>query len=106
MTADQFRRIALSLPDVEERSHMGHPDFRVKGKVFATLGHPDDGWGMVKLTPAQQRMYVEAAPKAFMPAKGAWGLQGSTMVRLKAARADAVREAMASAWDARARKSV
>jgi len=97
MTIDQFRRVALSLPEVEERSHMGHPDFRVRAKIFATLGYPDQDWGMVKLTPEQQRMLVRANPNAFVLAQGAWGLRGSTLVRLRAAKADAVREAMTAA---------
>ena len=61
MTVEDFRRIALSLPEAVENSHMGHPDFRVRGKIFATLGYPDDSWGMVKLTPDQQESMVDAA---------------------------------------------
>ncbi len=76
---------------------MGHPDFRVRAKIFATLGYPDQDWGMVKLTPEQQRMLVRANPNAFVLAQGAWGLRGSTLVRLRAAKADAVREAMTAA---------
>ncbi|MGD1069608.1 MAG: MmcQ/YjbR family DNA-binding protein [Bryobacteraceae bacterium] len=106
MTSDQFRRIALSLPEVEERGHAGHPDFRVNAKIFATLGYPDEGWGMVKLTPERQRIYVQAHPTVFVPAQGAWGLGGSTLVRLKTARADAVREAMKAAWLGRTQKMV
>jgi hypothetical protein len=102
MTGTQFRRLARSLPEVEERSHMHHPDFRVGGKVFATLGYPDKSWGMVKLTPEQQRIYVQAHPTVFMPVNGAWGRQGNTLVRLKAADTEIVREAMVEAWSARA----
>jgi hypothetical protein len=94
MTADDFRREALSLPGVEERSHMGHPDFRVKEKVFASLGYPDAAWGMVKLTPEDQRMFVQSHPEAFALAQGAWGVQGSTLIKLKAADPEAVREAL------------
>lgn len=90
--------MALSLEGVEERAHMGHPDFRVGGKIFATLGYPDTAWGMVKLTPEQQRAYVMPAPEAFQPASGAWGLRGATMVDLRKASADAVRDAMREAW--------
>jgi hypothetical protein len=104
MTAQQFRRMALSLPEVEERTHMNHPDFRVSGKVFATLGYPDKSWGMVKLTPEQQRIYVQAHPTVFKPANGVWGLQGSTLVRLKASDADVVQEALREAWLGRAPK--
>ena len=67
MTANDFRRLALSLPETEERAHMDHPDFRVAGKIFATLGYPDHGWAMVKLTPVEQEMFVKAQPKVFDP---------------------------------------
>ena len=98
--------MALSLPEVEESSHMEHPDFRVGGKIFATLGYPDKKWGMVRLTPEQQRIFVQAHPTVFKPANGAWGLQGATLVRLKAAKADTVREAMTAAWLGRAPKKM
>lgn len=98
--------MALSLPEVEERDHMGHPDFRVRAKVFATLGYPDEAWGMVKLTPEQQRMFVQSDPNVFVPAQGAWELRGSTLVRLRAASADTVREAITAAWLGRAPKII
>ena len=104
MTANQFRRLALGMPEVEERGHMDHPDFRVGGKIFATLGYPDKNWGMVKLTPEQQRIYVPANPNVFVPAPGAWGIHGSTLIRLKAANTETVREAMMAAWLDRAPK--
>src|SRR5687767_6402633 len=97
MTADEFRRMALSLPEVLEDSHMGHPDFRVRGKIFATLA-PDKDWGMVKLTPAQQASIIRAEPHVFQPASGAWGRRGSTMVRLHEADELTVREALSAAW--------
>jgi hypothetical protein len=106
MTAHQFRRMALSLPEVEERGHMDDPDFRVGGKIFATLGYPDKKWGMVKLTPEQQRSFVPANPKVFVPAPGAWGIQGSTLICLKIADSGTVREAMKAAWMGRAPKGV
>jgi len=106
MTASQFRKMALSLPEVEERGHMQHPDFRVGGKIFATLGYPGEKWGMVKLTAEQQRNYVPAHPGVFVPAPGAWGLKGSTLVLLKAADAEAVQEAMEAAWLAKASKKL
>ena len=84
MTADQFRRLALSLPEATESAHMGHPDFRVKGKIFATLDYPEPGWGMVKLTPEQQAELVQAEPDVFEPCAGAWGARGCTNVRLRA----------------------
>ena len=70
MTADEFRRFALSFPEAIEDAHMGHPDFRVRGKIFATLG-PDEEWGMVKLTPEQQAPLVRAEPGVYKPASGA-----------------------------------
>lgn len=98
MTADEFWRHALSLPETEESFHMGHPDFRVRGKVFASLGYPEEGWGMVKLSPAQQQRVVRGHPDIFAPVNGAWGLKGATAVRLTAARATAVRDALGAAW--------
>jgi hypothetical protein len=98
MTADDFRELALSLPETAEASHMEHPDFRVGGKIFATLGAPDDDWGMVKLTPAQQKLFVRSEPKVFQAVKGAWGKQGCTNVRLDAAEELVVRQALVSAW--------
>jgi hypothetical protein len=98
MTADAFRRMALSLPEASEGAHMGHPDFRVRGKIFATLGVPDKKWGMVKLTPKQQREWIEADRNSFVPAAGAWGRGGATHVRLRSAKSAAVRAAMICAW--------
>jgi hypothetical protein len=98
MKADDFRRMALALPQAIEASHMGHPDFRVGKRIFATLGHPDEGWAMIKLTPEQQRLLVAARPKIFSPVPGGWGRSGSTHVRLAAANRAAVKDALASAW--------
>src|ERR1700726_3036476 len=81
MTADEFRSLALSLPEASEDAHMGHPDFRVRGKIFATLG-PDESWGMVKLTADQQASFVGREPHVFRPASGAWGRRGCTIARL------------------------
>ena len=77
---------------------MDHPDFRVGGRIFATLGYPDAGSGMVKLTAEQQEVFVRVAPTAFAPAKGAWGRRGSTTVRLKYASTATLRDALAAAW--------
>jgi hypothetical protein len=85
MTADLFRQIALSLPETPESAHRDHPDFRVRGKIFATLGWPDESWGMVKLTPEEQELVDAAEPAVFVPVKGAWGRQGCTDVRLDSA---------------------
>jgi hypothetical protein len=98
MTANEFRALALRLPEAAESAHMGHADFRVRGKVFATLGYPDDGWGMVKLTPVQQEYYVRTEPGVFVPAAGAWGRRGATTVRLETADEDVLRAALAAAW--------
>ena len=77
---------------------MGHPDFRVGGKVFATLGYPDATWGMIKLAPDQQEAFVTSEPSVFVPAKGAWGKKGATTVKLSSAKASSVRVALAAAW--------
>ncbi len=98
MTADGFRRLALTLPEAIESAHMGHPDFRVGGKIFATLGYPDASRGMVKLSPEQQELFVRVAPDAFAPAKGAWGRSGSTIVVLKRAKIATLHDAMLAAW--------
>jgi hypothetical protein len=95
---DEFRQIALSFPEATESAHMNHPDFRVGGKIFATLAYPNKEFGMVKLTPEQQQELVRDDPDAFVPVKGGWGLKGSTSVRLKAASKSALRRAMAAAW--------
>ncbi len=99
MTADEFRAIALGLPDVGERNHMNHPDFRVNGKVFATLGYPDENWGMVKLSAEEQAAFVFANPEVFVPVKGAWGRQGCTNVRLERVDRALARRAIATAWN-------
>lgn len=98
MTADRFRRIALGLEGARERAHHGHPDFRVGGRIFATLGYPDRKWGMVNLTPDQQRACVREHPDAFVPVKGTWGEQGSTTVRLDAVDEETLGEALTLAW--------
>lgn len=99
VTRQEFRRIALSFAETEGKSHMGHPDFRVAGKIFATLGYPDSTWGMVKLTPIEQRMFVDADPKAFNPSAGAWGRRGATNVKLSAVKKATLRRALAAAWE-------
>jgi hypothetical protein len=98
MTADEFRSLALRFPEASEEEHHGHPDFRVKKRIFATLG-PDGTWGMVKLTPEQQAEFVRAEPDVFGAINGAWGRNGATRVTLAAARAVSVRRALAAAYD-------
>jgi hypothetical protein len=97
VTADEFRSLALSLPEATESAQMGHPDFRVRGKIFATLG-PEEDWGMVKLTADQQALFVSAGPGVFRPASGAWGRRGATIVRLSDAKELTVRQALIAAW--------
>ena len=97
MTAKVFRRIALSLPDVIEGAHMGHADFRVGGKIFASLG-PEEDWGMVKLPPDEQADLIEDESGAYKPAAGAWRLRGCTIITLRAAREPTVRRALLAAW--------
>src|SRR5262245_43926599 len=98
MTPAVFRRLALAMPEAVEIGHMGHPDFRVGGRIFATLGYPDAGWAMVKLDTAQQEAFVGAEPRVFMPVKGGRGRRGATNVYLRLARASSVRVALAAAW--------
>jgi hypothetical protein len=98
MTAADFRRLALGFPEAMEGAHMEHPDFRVRGKIFATLGYPDSGVGMVKLFPDQQTDFVRAEPKVFVPVNGLWGRRGATYVRVKAAKKASVQRALAAAW--------
>jgi len=102
MIPDGFRRIALSLAGVEEREHMGHPDFRVGGKIFATLGYPNERFATVMVSPQDQSILVRRYPKAFAPAAGAWGRSGSTSVQLRHAPARALRIAIEAAWEQRA----
>ncbi len=97
MTIDEFRKMALEIPTAVERSHMNHPDFRVAGKIFASLGVPDENWGMVKLKPEQQRTLIEKAPEVFRLSSGAWGRQGYTNIYLAAAKATIVRDALDAA---------
>jgi len=104
MTAKDFRKIALSLPETEERSHMDHPDFRVAGKIFATLGYPDKTRGMVKVSPEDQHDLCKDHPEAFTPVNGAWGRRGATSVHLRAARKDVLAKAIRAAWSQTAPK--
>ena len=106
LTSKQFRQLALSFPETEEHAHMHHPDFRVAGKIFATLGYPDNSWAMVKLTPEQQADLMHDEPKVFVPAAGAWGRKRSTTVHLKSAKNETVRRALEAAWRNNAPKSL
>jgi hypothetical protein len=106
MSAARFRRVALALPGVIEGAHHGHADFRVGKRVFASLGYPDDAWGMVKLTPEQQALLVETEPEMFRPVPGAWGRNGSTNVRLAKADQVTLKSALMMAWRNVAPKSL
>jgi len=97
MTIDEFRKMALEIPTAVEQSHMNHPDFRLAGKIFASLGVPDKSWGMVKLTPEQQRTFIKKAREIFKSCSGAWGRAGATNVYLASARASIVRGALDAA---------
>jgi hypothetical protein len=97
MTTDEFRKMALEIPTSVELSHMNHPDFRITGKIFASLGVPDESWGMVKFTPEEQRAFIKKTPKVFKPCSGAWGRQGYTNVYLVSAKASMVRAGLDAA---------
>ena len=99
MTAIQFRKLALSLPEVVEGSHFNHPDFRVRKRIFATRGYPDERWGMVKLTPDQQAAILRSEPATFRPAAGAWGRSGSTILLLSATTTVRLRPIIRQAWE-------
>lgn len=98
MTPEQFRRLVLSFSGTEEAAHHGHPDFRVNGRIFATLGYPNDTRAMIKLTPEQQADFVHDYPAVFAPASGAWGRQGSTSVCLPKGRKAELSGAVEAAW--------
>src|SRR5579859_6075578 len=98
MNIDDFRRIALGLEGAEESSHMGNPDFRVGGRIFATLASQDQGYGNLMLTPEQQAAFVEELPDVFLPVAGGWGRAGATHIRLAAADADTLAGALRTAW--------
>jgi hypothetical protein len=98
MTAAEFREIALSLPEVAEASHMRHPDFRVSGRIFATLGYPNERFGVIVLTPDAQQEFTGRYPEVFSAVKGGWGRRGSTQVLLQAADRTVLEPAMKEAW--------
>ena len=98
MTPNEFRELALSFPEAIELAHMHHPDFRVGGRIFATLGYPDEDSAMAKLPRDEQREFIRSNPDVFQPAKGAWGRQGATNINLPAATINIVREALTAAW--------
>lgn len=101
MTVTDFRRIALSLEGAEESSHMGSPDFRVGGRIFATLAARAQGYGNLMLTPELQADFVGELPEVFLPVKGGWGRQGATHVLLAKASEDVLTGALRTAWKLR-----
>jgi len=106
MTPTEFRRLALSFPETLEGAHMGHADFRVGGRIFATLGHPDVRCAAVMLSPEDQHYLVRDYPRVFAPAAGKWGASGSTIVTLRAAKTPEVTGALEAAWRRRAPKRI
>jgi hypothetical protein len=100
-----FRRIALTLEGAEEFSHMGNPDFRVGGRIFATLAAAKQGYGNIMITPEQQAAFVEDMPEVFIPVKGGWGRNGATHVRLDLADEDLLAGALRTAWKLRLEKN-
>ncbi len=105
MTANDFRRIALSFEGAEESSHMGQPDFRVGGHIFATLASAKQGYGNLKLTSEQQAAFIEELPEIFLPIAGGWGRMGMTHVRLAAVKEDILTGALHTAWRLRVDKN-
>jgi hypothetical protein len=105
MTASDFRRIALSLEGAAEGSHMGAVDFRVGGRIFATLASERQGYGNLLLTPQQQAAFVEELPEVFVPIAGGWGRMGATHIRLAAANEDLLTGALRAAWQLRIEKN-
>jgi hypothetical protein len=105
MDADDFRRIALSLEGAEESSHMGQPDFRVGGRIFATLASADQGYGNLMLTVEQQAAFVRELPEVFVPIAGGWGRMGMTHIRLAVAKEEVLAGALRTAWKLRLEKN-
>ncbi|MEQ8762961.1 MAG: MmcQ/YjbR family DNA-binding protein [Planctomycetota bacterium] len=97
MTDEDFRRLVLAQPGAVEGSHHNHPDFRLEGNIFATLG-PDGTWVTVRLAPEQQETFLKEAPGVFEPAAGAWGRQGMTVIQLAKAKKTLVKKAIETAW--------
>jgi len=105
MSTDDFRRIALSLEGAEESSHMGAPDFRVGGRIFATLASESHGYGNLMLTPELQAEFIADAPEVFLPVAGGWGRNGATHIRLAVANEEMLAGALRSAWKLRVEKN-
>jgi hypothetical protein len=105
MNADDFRRIALTFDGAEESSHMGSPDFRVGGRIFATLASQSLGYGNLMLDPERQAAFVADRPDLFLPVKGGWGRMGATHIGLAEATEDVLAGALRAAWKLRMDKN-
>ena len=105
MSAEDFRRIALGFDGAEEGGHMGATDFRVGGRIFATLASVAEGYGNLMLTPEQQADFVAEQPDVYVPIKGGWGRMGMTHIRLDAATEDVLTDALRTAWRLRRDKN-
>ena len=105
MNAADFRRLALQLEGAEEGSHMGAADFRVGGRIFATLASQDQGYGNLMLSPEQQAAFLDDQPDLFLPVFGGWGRMGATHIRLAAASEDVLAGALRTAWKLRVEKN-
>ena len=105
MNSSDFRRIALALPGAEEGSHMGAVDFRVGGRIFATLASVKDGFGNLMLTPEMQAEFVAEEAEVFLPVHGGWGRMGATHIRLAAANRELLEGALRAAWKSRVEKN-
>jgi len=105
MNTHDFRRIALSFEGAEESSHMGQPDFRVGGRIFATLASASQGYGNLMLTLEQQQAFIEELPQVFLPIHGGWGRMGMIHIRLAAADEDILTGALRTAWKLRLEKN-
>jgi len=105
MTVADFRRLALSLPGAQEGSHMGSADFRVGGRIFATLASQKLGYGNLMLSPELQADFVREAPRVFLPVAGGWGRNGATHIRLAEAHEDLLADALRAAWKLRVDKN-
>ncbi len=106
VTAEAFRKLALGMPDAVEAAHMGHPDFRVGKRIFATLDYPQAGWAMVKLTLEQREIVTGEAPAVFSAVPGAWGESGATQILLAEADEAQAERAIRMAWENLERRSL
>src|SRR3954453_5986561 len=105
MNANDFRELALGFDDAEERAHMGAADFRVGGRIFATLAHGHLGLGNLMLSPELQKSLIDEAPEVFFPVSGGWGRMGATHIRLAEATPEQLLKGLQLAWSLRVQKN-